>query len=101
MLPLDVFRAMDGFILLVPIVADGPGRERLALLSTKCPLLAARILQQCSEDDLWKTGRQLLGVDISETIIWCVWVEEVIARRAALESRAQRGVSARKRIAKQ
>ncbi|CAK9044831.1 unnamed protein product [Durusdinium trenchii] len=88
-LPLDVLRALDGLLLLVPLIESGHNEGvtsrnhslQCALLVKKCGLLARRLLQNASLVDLWSIGSQLLGSDIAQVEVWSLWILEAAQRR--------------------
>jgi len=98
--PLDVLRALDGFLLLVPLLTDR-SQEKIALLGSKCSLLAARLFSDISHDELWRLGAQVFAAEIVDHRVWCVWTEEMASRRAPGQGSAQHLAGIRKRIMRQ
>jgi len=99
-LPLDLLRALDGLLLLLPLV-DAAAREPLASLAMKSRLFASATLRQVSDEEVWRTGAQLLGTEIAESQVWSVWVDAAVDRREEGAGRAQRLGQIRRRIKKQ
>lgn len=100
-LPLDALRALDGFLLLGPLVTRPDARERFASLAAKCRLLATDILRNAGHEEVWRAGAQLAGAEVTEQSVWAVWAGEVVERREEGVGRAQRVARVRKRIARQ
>eukprot|EP00933_Yihiella_yeosuensis_P012285 TRINITY_DN12063_c5_g1_i1.p1 TRINITY_DN12063_c5_g1~~TRINITY_DN12063_c5_g1_i1.p1 ORF type:complete len:221 (+),score=45.24 TRINITY_DN12063_c5_g1_i1:58-663(+) len=100
-LPLDILRAMDGFLLLVPIINAPEAKQEVAGLATKCSLLGCRLLQQATTEDLWRAGSQLLGTEVTDDRVWSVWVAEAMNRRDPASARSRRVTEVRRRISKQ
>eukprot|EP00927_Polykrikos_kofoidii_P001890 TRINITY_DN10736_c0_g4_i1.p1 TRINITY_DN10736_c0_g4~~TRINITY_DN10736_c0_g4_i1.p1 ORF type:complete len:366 (+),score=57.74 TRINITY_DN10736_c0_g4_i1:132-1229(+) len=82
-LPLDVLRALDGWLLLKPLLVDRPQvvRDRAESVATKCRLLAVDLLRLLTLEEVWDVGSQLLGVDVTDPRVWSVWANEVIRRQ--------------------
>jgi len=101
-LPLDALRAMDGLLLLTPLLAAAPEAQvKLGELARKCGLLAAALLRHCSPEELWRAGAQLAGAEVAERQVWEVWAHEVLGRRDSESGRTHSAVSIRKRILRQ
>mmetsp|Transcript_90214 Transcript_90214/g.232886 ORF Transcript_90214/g.232886 Transcript_90214/m.232886 type:complete len:355 (+) Transcript_90214:77-1141(+) len=100
-LPLDALRALDGFLLLKPVVHGPAAEEQLDILALKCRLLSTELLRRAPDKDLWAVGAQLLGAGVEERSVWGVWAGEVLNRRAEGVARAQCIAQARKRMARQ
>mmetsp|Transcript_56353 Transcript_56353/g.131653 ORF Transcript_56353/g.131653 Transcript_56353/m.131653 type:complete len:320 (-) Transcript_56353:11-970(-) len=99
-LPLDVLRATDGFMLLVPILEAGEAQQRMVELSRKCELFAKHLLRQTKPPELWALGSQMLGAEIVSTEVWSLWVA-VMVNRSADVSRFQKIAALRQQMAKQ
>jgi len=100
-MPLDGLRAMDGFLLLVPILDIPEWREKIETLASKCRLLAAKLLKHAKPEDLWRVGSHLLGAEVVELQVWILWVDELVERRDDGVGRAQRVAQLRRRIIRQ
>lgn len=102
-IPLDVFRALDGLLMLASLV-EGEVQDQLKQLASKCKLLSSSMLQSGSTTDLWSIGSQLLGSEIVNTEVWILWIEEASERRLQqhpAESRSQRLSKIRRQMMKQ
>lgn len=101
-LPLDALRVLDGLLLLVPLHENAAVRERLGALAQKCRLLARELLRELKSEDLWRTGAQLAGAEVTDHRVWGIWSTEVLGRRdEGTVVRAQRVAQVRKRIRRQ
>lgn len=100
-IPLDVLRAYDGFLLLLPLVERQPAKDHLSVLAEKCRLLAAQLLRKATQEERWRTGAQLLGAEVTEPDVWSVWIHEVVHQRSEGVGRAQRVGQVRSLMARQ
>lgn len=99
--PLDVFRALDGFLLLSSIVDTAEPRVKLFAMADKCGLFATQLLRLASIDELWSCGQQLMAAEIVEPRAWIIWAKEAIYRRTDDLTRAQQIARIRSRIRRQ
>ncbi|CAJ1332505.1 unnamed protein product [Effrenium voratum] len=100
-LPLDVLRALDGFMVLTPLVEIEVAKQQLLQLAVKCQLLAAHLLQTAPASELWAIGAQLLGSEVVSKEVWALWISEAVQRRSAENHLSRRISGVRRQMMKQ
>lgn len=107
-LPLDTLRALDGLIMLLPLIGTGgvetsaSNCEPIISLARKCRLLGADQARALSDQELWALGAQMLGAELKEPQVWAIWAREVALHRCpegVLSSQHMRKV--RRRVVRQ
>ena len=98
-LALDILRAMDGFLLVAPLLGAGPARSHTLELARKCQLFGGQQLRKTQHAELWGIGSQLLGAEIVNVQVWSLWVSEMVVHSP--EASRSKGLKAlRQQIAK-
>ena len=98
-LPLDILRAMDGFLLVAPLVDADPARQHTLELARKCQLFSEQLLGKAKHAELWAIGSHMLGAEIVSVQVWTLWVSEM-AQHVPQPSRSKGVVFLRQQMAR-
>ncbi|CAE7370723.1 unnamed protein product [Symbiodinium natans] len=90
-LPLDILRAMDGFLLVAGFLEAGAARAQTLELARKCQLFGGQLLKSSRQSELWNIGSQLLGAEIVSSQVWVLWASEMVQHSP--ETSRARGVA--------